>query len=115
MKISNMKLELATITWVSKPTSDTADTQLQISFQTETQTHSLICSSLFSNHSKFGQIFLATTGIKPNQFGGSAPNQATIGRQCQIIIQDVDSEFRVIDVLPVPSPQLELGLKFEAD
>tara|TARA_R100001530_G_scaffold32978_3_gene25901 strand:- start:3 stop:257 length:255 start_codon:yes stop_codon:yes gene_type:complete len=31
MKISNMKLELATITWVSKPTSDTADTQLQIS------------------------------------------------------------------------------------
>ena len=115
--ISTMELEFATITSVTKSISGSGRPQIQISFQTEAQTHSLICPSVFSNHSKFGRIFEAVTGIKPNQFSGSDPSLAMIGRPCQILVGDseVESEHRVCDVIPIPSPQLELGLKFEAD
>jgi len=59
-----------------------------------------------------GKAFLAATNIKPSDFGGLDPLALMVGKICILVLAQTDeSKWRVIQILPLPSPQLELGLE----
>ena len=87
--------------------------RIQLRFQTDDGQHiGISLAPRFSNRSSLGQAFLAATNIKPSDFGGLDPLALMVGKSCILLLAQTDGgKWRVIQVLPLPSPQLELGLE----
>ena len=110
--IDNSKAEtvLATITSAAN-TGPRGGKRLRLGFQAEDSEHlTLSLAPRFSNRSGWGKSFLASTGIKPSDFGGLDPLALVVGKSCTLAQTD-EGKWRIIQVLPPPSPQLQLGLE----
>ena len=87
--------------------------RIQLRFQTDDGQHiGISLAPRFSNRSSLGQAFLAITNINPRDFVGLDPLGLMVGKGCILVLaQTNEGKWRVIQILPLPSPQLELGLE----
>ena len=87
--------------------------RIQLGFQTDDGQHiSISLAPRFSNRSRWGKVFLAATHIKPSDFVGLDPLGLMVGKSCILVLAQTDGgKWRVSQVLPGPSPQLDLGLE----
>ena len=87
--------------------------RIQLGFQTDDGQHiSISLAPCFSNRSRWGKVFLAATHIKPSDFVGLDPLGLMVGKSCILVLAQTDGgKWRVSQVLPGPSPQLDLGLE----
>ncbi|MDP7000011.1 MAG: hypothetical protein QF569_28435 [Candidatus Poribacteria bacterium] len=103
---------LATITSASGADPQ-GSKRLRLGFQTDDgQEIGISLVPRFSNRSRWGKAFLAATHIKPSHFRGSDPLGLMVGKSCTLVLAQTDGgKWRVSQVLPGPSPQLDLGLE----
>ena len=87
--------------------------RIQLRFQTDDGQHiGISLAPRFSNRSSLGKAFLAITNINPRDIVGLDPLGLMVGKGCILVLAQTDEgKWRVIQVLPLPSPQLELGLE----
>jgi len=87
--------------------------RIQLRFQTgDGQYIGISLAPRFSNRSCLGKAFLAATNIKPSDFSGLDPLALMVGKSCTLVLAQTDGgKCRVTQVLPLPSPQLQLGLE----
>ena len=85
--------------------------RLRFGFHTESWPDlRLSLASRFSNRSKLGRLFQASTGINPADYSGPDPLALMMSKQCRLVLEAQANGGRpkISGILPPPSPQLKL-------